>query len=64
MSISTEQVLVVIGCASTIATSLFWGAIYLGRLTARLERVEGRIEGHDTDINELGRLLRAAALKP
>lgn len=64
MNISTEQVLVVIGCASTIATSLFWGAIYLGRLTARLERVEGRVGDHDNDINELGRLIRAAALKP
>ena len=61
MSISTEQVLVVIGCASTIATSLFWGAIYLGRLTARLERVEGRVSDHDDQIE---RLLRADGLKP
>jgi len=61
VSISTEQVLVVIGCASTIATSLFWGAIYLGRLTARLERVEGRVSDHDDQIE---RLLRADGLKP
>ena len=61
MSISPEQILVVVGIASSLATSLFWGAIYLGRLTARLERVEGRVGDHDADIE---RLLRADGLKP
>ncbi len=64
MTISIQQAFIAISISSTIATGLFWGAIYLGRLTARLERVEGRVNDHDTDINELGRLVRAAALKP
>ena len=64
MTITIQQALIAISISSTIATGLFWGAIYLGRLTARLERVEGRIVSHDADINELGRLLREAALKP
>lgn len=64
MSINTEQVLMVIGGASTIATSLFWGAIYLGRLTARLERAEDRLARHDLRLEDHDRLLRAITGKP
>ncbi len=44
MTISTEQILVVIGVASTITTSIFWGAFLLGRLHSRVEAVENRMD--------------------
>ena len=64
MTISLQQALLAISLSSTIATALFWGAIYLGRLTTRLERVEGRVLDHDRDMAELIKLLRSEALKP
>ena len=54
----------VIGGATTIATGLFWGAVYLGRLTARLERVEGRVGAHETQIADHDRMIRTLSLKP
>lgn len=47
MTVSYEQILMVIGGASTIATSVFWGAYALGKLMSRVERVEQRVEYHD-----------------
>lgn len=47
MSISYEQILMVIGGASTITTAIFWGSYQLGRFNSRLERVEQRL----TDID-------------
>jgi hypothetical protein len=40
MMISTEQILMVIGGASTITTAIFWGAFQLGRLNSRIEDVQ------------------------
>lgn len=53
ISISTEQVLVVIGAASTITTAIFWGAYMLGKLVGRVDRVEERVDGHDKVIERL-----------
>lgn len=47
MSISVEQVLVVMGAAGTLTTAIFWGAFLLGRLFNRIERVEQKVEEHD-----------------
>lgn len=45
MTISTEQVLMVLGGASTITTAIFWGSFLLGRLHSRMENVERGIAG-------------------
>jgi hypothetical protein len=45
MNISLEQVLMVVGGASTVTTAIFWGAFLLGRLHSRMEAVEVGIEG-------------------
>ena len=44
MTISTEQILTVIGGGSTLATAIFWAAFYMGKITGRLERVEQRVD--------------------
>ncbi len=44
MTISTEQILMVLGGASTITTAIFWGAFLLGRLHSRMEAVENRMD--------------------
>ncbi len=40
MTISTEQILMAVGGASTITTAIFWAAFLLGRLHWRMESVE------------------------
>jgi hypothetical protein len=64
MMLTFQQAAVICGLGSTIATALFWGALYLGRLTSRLERVEVRVTDQQKDLDELWRLARAAVLKP
>ncbi len=44
MTISTEQILMVVGGASTITTAIFWGAFQLGRLHSRMVSVENRMD--------------------
>ncbi len=44
MTISTEQILMVIGFASTITTAIFWGAFQLGRLHSRMVSVENTLD--------------------
>ncbi len=43
MTISTEQILMVIGGASTITTAIFWGAFLLGRLHSRMNNNEKEV---------------------
>ncbi len=43
MTITTEQLLMVIGGASTITTAIFWGSFLLGRLHLRMENAEANI---------------------
>ena len=44
MTISTEQILMVVGSASTITTAIFWGAFQLGRLHSRMTSVENTLD--------------------
>ena len=44
MTISTEQILMVVGGASTITTAIFWGAFQLGRLHSRMVSVENTLD--------------------
>lgn len=50
MSLSWEQIVAVIGAGSTIGSSIFWGALWLGRLTSRVERTERRLDDHDDEL--------------
>ena len=53
MTLSWEQIVAVIGAGSTIGSSIFWGALWLGRLTNRIERVERRVNDHDDEFRVL-----------
>ena len=44
MSLTWEQLVTVIGAGSTIGSAIFWGALWLGRLTNRIERGEQRLD--------------------
>ena len=47
ITISSEQLLVVIGAASAFTTAVWQAAMYVGKLTNRIERVEDRVDEHD-----------------
>ena len=40
MTITTEQTIALVGIFSTATTAIFWGSFLLGKLHARMERVE------------------------
>lgn len=54
MTISTEQILMVVGGASTITTAIFWGAFLLGRLHSRMESVERGVQGLGNRMDRAG----------
>jgi hypothetical protein len=54
MTITAEQILAVCAAGSTIATAIFWGAYYLGKVTNRIERLEERVDDHDRIIHHTG----------
>lgn len=54
MTISTEQILMVIGGASTLTTAIFWAAFLLGRLHSRVEDVEKEIVGLGVRMDRAG----------
>lgn len=53
LNISPQQVLAAIGVASSVTTAIFWGSYLLGKLVGRIERVEQRVDDHETEIREL-----------
>lgn len=53
MSINLQQLLAVIGGASAMATAIFWGAFYLGKIWSRLDDHERRLEDHEKELAEL-----------
>lgn len=56
MTISTEQILMVLGGASTITTAIFWGAFLLGRLHSRMDT-------NEKDVTALGNRMDRAGDK-
>lgn len=42
-----------IGLGSTVGSAIFWGALLLGRLLNRVERVEKRVDDHDDELRVL-----------
>ena len=63
MTISTEQILMVLGGASTITTAIFWGSFLLGRLHSRMETVEQDIVGLGNRMDRAGSKLSDLADK-
>lgn len=57
MTVTYEQILMVVGGASTITTGIFWGAYLLGKLVGRIDRLEEHVQDHDADIRHLKRQL-------
>lgn len=54
MTVSYEQLLMVIGGATTITTAIFWGSFLLGRLNSRMESVERSILALDVRMDKAG----------
>lgn len=54
MTITTEQILMVLGGASTITTAIFWGSFLLGRLHSRMESVEQNVVGLGNRMDRAG----------
>ena len=47
MTISAEQILMVVGGAASITTAIFWGAWYLGRLGNRVDWLVQKVAEHE-----------------
>jgi hypothetical protein len=46
-TVDPQSILAVIGGATTLATAIFYGAFYLGKIVARLERLEKITAEHE-----------------
>lgn len=57
MTIGAQEVLAVVGAATGIATAIFWGAFYMGRIHSRLAE-------HDERLDEIDHKFDRLALKP
>lgn len=57
MTVTAESVLLLLGAGATVATSIFWGAFYMGRIHSRLAE-------HDDRLNDLDREIKALGLRP
>jgi hypothetical protein len=53
LSISAEQVLAVIAGAAGFITAVWHAAMYIGKITVRLSRVEDRLDIHQDRIEAL-----------
>jgi hypothetical protein len=47
ITISAEQILVVIGAASAFTTAVWQAAMYVGKLSNRVDLIESRVDEHD-----------------
>ena len=47
ITISAEQIMVLVGSVAGGVTAIFHFAMYIGRLTNRIERVERRVDDHE-----------------
>lgn len=51
--ITAEQVLAAITGGAAISNAIFFGALYLGRMINRIEKVEDRILDHEGRLDKL-----------
>lgn len=54
MTIGTAEIAMIWIAGSTIGSSLFWSVFLLGRIAARMERAEKRIEQIDSAMDRAG----------
>jgi hypothetical protein len=54
----TQELLAVIGGAVAVATAIFHGAMFIGKLTVKVERHEDRLNKHDKDLDRLEAVAR------
>lgn len=53
VTISTQELLVVIGGAVSIVTAIWYAALYVGKITVRLDRHEDRLNDHAKAIKRI-----------
>lgn len=53
LTISTTEVLTVIAGAAGLVTAIWHAAMYVGKLTVRVERHEDRLDDHDEELKIL-----------
>ena len=53
MGIDAQQVLTVVGAATAVANAIFWGAFLLGKIWSRIERLELKVDDHDSVIRDI-----------
>lgn len=53
MTISPLEILAFIGGATSLTTAIFMTAVYIGRISVRLDRHEDRLDAHDAALSRL-----------
>lgn len=53
VTISSQEVLAVIGGAATVVTAIWYAAMYVGKLTVKVELHSGQLDAHEGRIGEL-----------
>jgi hypothetical protein len=53
VTVSAEQVLAVVGAAAAIITAVWHAAMYIGKITVRVSRVEDRLDIHAERLESL-----------
>lgn len=52
LTINTTEILTVIAGAAGLVTAIWHAAMYVGKLTVRLERHEDQLQEHDERLND------------
>ena len=58
MTITTQEILKVIGGSVAIVTAIWHAAMYVGRITVRLQRHEDRLDDHARAIKRIEAVVR------
>lgn len=53
MTISTEMILTVVGGAAGLVTAIWHAAMYVGKLTVKVDRHEDRLNDHEDRMDRL-----------
>lgn len=58
MTITTEAVLAVIGGAAGLVTAIWHAAMYVGKLTVKVDRHEDRLNDHEDRLDRMTSTIR------